>query len=203
MIQTIATQAGLIMLDNIAGVYSFFVGDLKFYWICAIFGSAIFIVQLLLGFFAGVGDLGHDGDIGMGGHADTGFADFRFMSLRTVIAFITFFGWGGVIFGKSGISGFFAALACGAIMMTATAMLIYFLMKLEQSGNVSADEYVNLTGTVYLSIPGSRSKPGIVSVSIRGSLRQIDALADEAIPTGASVRIVQNIDGQRFIVEKI
>ena len=88
-------------------------------------------------------------------------------------------------------------------MMTAVAVLIYFMLKLEQSGNVSADEYVNLTGTVYLSIPGSRTKPGIVSISIRGSLRQIDALADEAIPTGASVKVIQNIDGQRFIVQKI
>ena len=190
------------MLDHLAGLYGFFVGDLKFYWICAIFGSAIFIVQLLLSIFAGVGDIGH-GDIGTGDHADTGFSDFRFMSLRSVIAFITFFGWGGVIFGKNGISGFFAALASGAIMMTAVAVLIYFMLKLEQSGNVSADEYVNLTGTVYLSIPGSRTKPGIVSKSIRGSLRQIDALADEAIPTGASVKVIQNIDGQRFIVQKI
>ncbi len=192
-------------MDSIASVFEFVMGDKKLYWLCAIFGSALFIIQLGLALL-GMGDHG-DIDADTGGldmhHADTGISDFRFFSFRSVVAFITFFGWGGVIFGLSGIAGFFAALTSGLIMMLATAALLCFLLKMEQSGNINPEDYVGSSGKVYLGIPAGRGKTGKVSVSIRGSLREIDGVSDEEIPTGVSVKVVECVDGQRFLVKRI
>ncbi|MFZ2655220.1 MAG: hypothetical protein WAX69_09880 [Victivallales bacterium] len=183
-------------------------GDMKFYWILAIFGSLIFVVQLVmavLGFGAG-----HDVDASAatGGHDiatghDTGFSIFKLFSVQSVFAFITFFGWGGVIWGKNGLGGFFAALACGLFMMFATSLLLYYLMKLQQSGNINPCDYVGQKGTVYMNIPAGRVQQGKVTVNLQGCSREIIAVADESIPTGTSVSVVQQIDGRRFLVKKI
>ena len=69
------------------------------YWFLALFGTAIFLVQLVMVFLGmhGDSDVDGNGDVSFGEHADTGIYDLRFFSLRTIIAFITFFGWGGVM----------------------------------------------------------------------------------------------------------
>jgi hypothetical protein len=183
-------------------------GDMKFYWALAIFGSLIFIIQLVMAMF-GFG-AGHDVDASgaAGGtdvatvHAD-GFSIFKLFSVQSVFAFITFFGWGGVIWGKNGIGGFFAAFACGLFMMFATSLLLYYLMKLQQSGNINPCDFVGKTGTVYMNIAAGRIDHGKVTINLQGCSREIMAVADENIPTGTSVSVVQQIDGRRFLVKKI
>jgi hypothetical protein len=181
-------------------------GDMKFYWALAIFGSFIFIIQLIMSAL-GFGSV-HDADAGSGAdiatsHADAGLSIFKLFSVQSVVAFITFFGWGGVIWGKNGLSGFFAALASGIFMMFATSLFLYYLMKLQQSGNINAQDYVGCTGTVYTNVPVGRIEHGKVTVNLRGCSREIIAVADENIQTGASVTVVQQIDGRRFLVKKV
>jgi hypothetical protein len=191
------------MMESIFGDLS---GDMKFYWALAIFGSCVFIVQLVvsaIGFGAG-----HDVDSGTGAdtaisHPDAGFSIFKLFSVQSVIAFITFFGWGGVIWGKNGVSGFFAALASGIFMMFATSLLLYYLMKLQQSGNINANDFVGCSGTVYINIPAGRIEQGKVTISLRGCSREISAVADEDLLTGTAVKVEQQIDGRRFLVKRI
>jgi hypothetical protein len=190
-------------MENLFGEIS---GDMKFYWALAIFGSFIFIIQLIMSAF-GFG-AGHDVDAGSGAdvstsHPDAGFSVFKLFSVQSVIAFITFFGWGGVIWGKNGLSGFFAALASGIFMMLATSLFLYYLMKLQQSGNIDAQDYVGCTGTVYMNVPGGRVQHGKITVNLRGCSREIIAVADENIQTGSTVTVVQQIDGRRFLVKKV
>jgi membrane protein implicated in regulation of membrane protease activity len=178
-----------------------------FYWFLALAGSLVFLIQLAL-IFMGIGtgsdsDVNGDGNVAFGEHADTGFAEFKFFSLRAVFAFITFFGWGGVLWGDSGWSGFFGAGACGFTMMFLTALLIFGLLKLQQNGNIYAEDYINCTGIVYLTVPPERSGTGRVTVTVNGSRREIRAVADEELPTGCSVRIVEIRDGRSFVVEKL
>ena len=136
-------------------------------------------------------------------HADVGLSIFKLFSVQSVVAFITFFGWGGVIWGKNGLSGFFAALASGIFMMFATSLFLYYLMKLQQSGNINAQDFVGCTGTVYMNVPAGKVQHGKVTVNLRGCSREIIAVADEDIQTGSTVTIVQQIDGRRFLVKKI
>ncbi|OGV37123.1 MAG: hypothetical protein A2X48_04750 [Lentisphaerae bacterium GWF2_49_21] len=191
------------------GFFSELSGDMKFYWALALFGSFIFLIQLVMAMF-GFG-AGHDvdtsaaggHDVDATGHADAGFSIFKLFSVQSVVAFITFFGWGGVIWGKNGLTGFFAALACGLFMMFATSFILYYLMKLQQSGNIEANDFIGCSGTVYMNIPAGRTQSGKVTVNFKGCTREITAVADDELPTGTAVTIAQQIDGRRFLVKKI
>ena len=195
------------MLDTIR---DFLMGDYKFYLVFAIFGTAIAFIQLCLSFFFGGGDVdvdvGGDGDMSFSEHMDAGAGDFRLFSIRSMVAFLAFFGWGGVIayeHGLKGLPAFLIALAAGGVMMLLTALALYGIMKMQHSGNITEDEYVGCPGTVYLRIPAGRRDIGKVTVNVKGNSREIIAVADEELPRGTSVRVVERIDGRRFLVEKI
>lgn len=175
------------------------------YWFLALLGTAVFLIQLIMVFF-GMShdtDVNGDGDVSFGEHADSGIYDLRFFSLRTIIAFITFFGWGGVMWGDAGWGGFFGAGACGLLMMFITAFMIFGLIQLQKSGNIYHGDYIGCTGTVYLKIPGGKTESGIVTVSVNGARREIRAVADEELPTGTAVKVESELDGKRFVVTKI
>ena len=174
------------------------------YWTLAISGTIIFAAFMVLTLI-GVGGL-HDSDAGPDGivaeHADTGYADFKLISIRSVMAFMTFFGWGGVIFGKFGWPGLLGAFACGFSMMFVTAGLMCVIFRLQHSGNVSPDEYVGKHGAVYIGIPSGREGTGKVTVTIGGSTSEILAIADESILTGTTVVVVERLDERKFLVKK-
>ena len=183
-------------------------GDYKVYFVFAVLGSFIALIQLLLSLFFGGGNFNVDGDgsTEFGEHLDSGFGDFKFISVRSIVAFFAFLGWGGVISYENGIKGvgaFFIALIFGLLMMFITALLLYFMMRMQHSGNVDAEDIIGSLGTVYLRVPGGRSEIGKVTAEVKGTSQEIVAVADEEIPRGCSVKIVEQIGGRRFLVEKV
>ena len=204
------------MLDNltiadatfIESIREFLFGDYKFYLVFAIFGSLIAFVQLCLSFFFGGGDVdvNGDGEISFGEHMDSGVSDFKLFSIRSIVSFFAFFGWGGVIAYEHGIKGmaaFFIAAASGFLMMLITAAILYMVMKMQHSGNVTDKEYIGCEGTVYLKIPAGRSEIGKVTAIVKGTSQEIVAVADEDIDRGVAVRIVEKVGDRRFLVEKV
>jgi len=174
------------------------------YWACAISGTLLFIISVVLSLFGASSDIA-DGDMDVNGdvdlpHPDTGFLDLKFISFRTVLAFVTMFGWGGVIFGEHGWIGLVGALLCGTVMMVISAFVIALLMKLQQNGTISNASMVGKFGTVYLSIPGSRSGAGKVNVDAGSATHEIRAFADAPIATGRKVRVVAHLSGSDFLV---
>ena len=183
-------------------------GDYKIYLGFALFGSLIAVIQLVLSFFFGGGDFDVDGDgeVALGEHLDSGFGDFRFISIRSVVAFFAFFGWGGVISYENGLKGlgaFFIALVFGLIMMFITALLLYFMLKMQHSGNIDPGDIIGSLGTVYLRVPAGRTEIGKVTAEVKGTSQEIIAVADEEIPRGCSVKVVEQVDGKRYLVEKV
>ena len=174
------------------------------YWAFAISGTILFIISVALSMFGATSDFS-DGDMNMDGeidlpHPDTGFLDLKFLSFRTVLAFLTMFGWGGVVFGEHGWIGLAGALLCGAVMMVIAAFVIAGLLKLQQNGTTSNGAVVGKSGTVYLTIPGSRSGAGKVNVDLGTATREIRAFADESIATGRKVRITAHLGNGDFLV---
>lgn len=182
------------------------------YWICALVGSAVFAFTgamhiFGLGGVSGMSDDGMDadmdGDIDIA-HPDTGFLDFKLISLRTLLAFVMMFGWGGVVFGKgNGIAGFIGAFACGFVTMLIVAALISLILKLQQSGTQPNSALIGKTGTVYLSIPEKHAGFGKVMVNTGSGTREVAASSDTPLPTGTPVKVVALAGSRRFIVEKI
>jgi len=183
-------------------------GDYGIYLGFALFGSIILLIQLTMSVFgiSGDSDVDGDGHVEFGEHADTGFGDFRFFSFRSIIAFVTFFGWGGVIAKSQDIHGvgrFLIALGCGLLMMLLTAIMLYFLLKMQHSGNVNPEDIVGSVGKVYLRIPGEKSKFGKVTAEVAGTTQEIVAIADEEIPRGVAVKVIKHIEERRFLVKKL
>lgn len=176
------------------------------YWAFAISGTVLFIASVALSLFGASSDFTDgDVDVDLDGevdlpHPDTGFLDLKFLSFRTVLAFLTMFGWGGVVFGEHGWLGLAGALICGTVMMIIAAFVIAGLLKLQQNGTTSNASIVGKTGTVYLTVPGSRSGAGKVSVDLGTATREIRAFADAPVATGRKVRISAHLGNGSFLV---
>ena len=173
------------------------------YWCMAIFGSTFLLIQLILTFFGfGLDHTDMDAASGAGAHhGDVGSGAFNLFSIRSLFAFITFFGWGGVFWGDS-LAGFFISLGLGASMMFVTAGMFYIMLKLTESGNINPEDMVGHTGSVYMTIPAGREKHGLVTVSMGSCTREVMAVADVELKTGTTVKLTACLDGTRYLAEK-
>jgi len=196
------------MMESVISNVGEFLADARVmavYWGLAIFGTLFFGLSCLLAFF-GVGGLASpdfDADGITLEHPDTGFLDFKLFSLRSILAFLTVFGWGGVVWGHHGIAGFLGALFCGIVTMVITAAIIWSVMKLQCSGNVPRTAFLGKNATVYLGIPGGASEAGKIVISLNGATHEFQAIAEQAIPTGSTVVVLEQVDDKRFKVRKI
>ena len=175
------------------------------YWGLAVFGSIFFGITCLLAIL-GVGGVDDGADIDADGvawdHVDHGFVDFNLFSIRSILAFLTVFGWGGVMWGHHGVWGFIGAFAAGTATMFLTALVIWGLMKLQSSGTISNRQFIGQTGAVYLSIPAGRSSAGKITVRLKGATHELKAVADEEIPTGCTVTVTEQLADSLFLVKK-
>lgn len=150
----------------------------KVYWSIALIGSIVFVVVMLMAFAGGdaddIGDLDSDMD------ADIG-AGFQFISFKNLVGFFTIFGWSGIACIDAGIGTIptiIISVVCGLLMMLVMATLFYFIYKLSDSGTLDYKNAIDAVGEVYLTIGADRSKMGKVSVTIQGTMRELDALTD-------------------------
>ena len=180
------------------------------FWGISIVFSVLFIIQFVVSLI-GL-DFDHDADVDMHTdvHADTDYSldpDFALLSVRSIIAFFTFFGWTGVlVLGKGGgvwqATGF-ASLA-GFAAMFIVGYMVYQFSKLTQSGTAHVKDALYSNGEVYLTIPANRNGVGKVHIKIQGSLRELDAITEgETLQTGSSVKIIKVLDDNLLLVEPV
>ncbi len=178
-------------------------GGLQFYWIVAVVASVVFVIQAVMTF------IGFDSDTDLdGGGADFDADGFHIVSVKTLTCFLLGFGWTGVLFWSrisSGLALGFIAGAVGLLFMLLIALLLRQVMKLNKDNTFTARQTIGLTADVYLRIPARRSETGKITVSLNGSIHELEALnaGDEIIPTGAKVRIVDVVEGNTVLVEKL
>ncbi|MCK0157392.1 hypothetical protein MWU65_09405 [Cellulophaga sp. F20128] len=176
----------------------------KIYWSIALIGSVVLIVFLVLTLIGGdADDLGGDVDAEIEGDAGVGF---QFLSIKNLSGFLAIFGWTGIACIEAGLSNIltiFISIVCGLLMMIAMAALFYYLSKLQSSGTLKLKNALNQVGEVYLTIGANRSSIGKVSVNVQGSLRELDALTDEAkdLTQGNVVKVKEITDNGILIVE--
>jgi hypothetical protein len=181
---------------------------------CAAAGGTILLVQTGMMLFGGAS---HDGDVGHVdhpaiGHSDSGDhgggdAGLSLLSVRSVAAFLTFFGlagWGGTASGWGTFPTIGAALAAGAVMLVAVAWLFSFQRKLYSEGNLDPKLAVGCTARVYLRIPARSSGKGKITVSIQGRTHEFSASTPgDEIATGREVKVVRQITQDTFEVERL
>lgn len=173
------------------------------YWAIAIIASTVFVFQAI-SLFAGFDT---DTDFS-GGDASFDADGLSLVSIKTVACLLLGFGWTGVVFygiieNPLLLAGL--ALLVGLGFMLLIAFLLRQVLRLSQDNTFHVEKAVGKMGEVYLRLPAEGLKDGKITVSVEGSVHEIQAknLGCEDIPTGAKVRIVEAIDSNTVLVEAV
>ncbi|MFI4916813.1 MAG: hypothetical protein ACIAS6_09955 [Phycisphaerales bacterium JB060] len=169
----------------------FFADGAIWFAIPALFGTGLFVIQLLAGELGGDFDVDVDVDTDM-----SGAGDFRALSIQTVAAFCLGSGWMGLGAFRVLDLGMTGSVAIAVVSGVGVAWLMGWMtrqvFKLQRSGNIGISSAAGLTGDVAVTVPPANKGRGAVSVVINGNRREYDAVqaGDEPIPPRTSVRIV-------------
>jgi hypothetical protein len=191
----------------------------------AVFGAAVLVIQVIVTLLGVGGDHdidaagGHDIDAAgahdadaagahgaeAAGHDLSGFEGVTFFSFRSVVAFLTFFGWVGFLCLRNGVGAYVAfpaALAAGLAAFVAVALLLHFLFRMATSGNVTAKNAVGAAGAVYLTIPEGKGAAGAVNVTVGQGIHEYSAVSEDghSIKTGARVMVTGAVNARTLIV---
>lgn len=157
------------------------------------------------------GDFSADGNMDLSNHDisnPSDIADFRLLSVQSVIAFLCIFGWSGITAIANGMPEW-AALVLAAVLgfaaMLLVAKIIQWSSKLAQNGTFNVKNLLGESGTVYIPIPPKGNGSGKINVSCGERFLEFDAISegDETLSTGVPVRVVDIVSGSVLVVEKI
>ena len=177
----------------------------KLLWCIAGFSTFVFAVQAVLTF------IGMDADGGLDADTDTdgisGEHPFQLFTFRNLINFLLGFSWSGLVFYQSvGNLPLLALISTlfGCILVAAVMWMFLQLSKMVQSGNIAIEDTVGLNASVYLIIAGHRERAGKVQLSVKGAVREYDAVTDEdTLKTGELVIVEKVLDGNILLVKKL
>lgn len=194
------------------------------FMVCAVIGGAVLVCQVVLT-LVGLGghdvDFGHadvtDVHLDVSGAADghaldvhggTGVEDghdasghhgstwlFGVVSLRTLVAAITFFGLSGMTALSADLStgtAIFIAIASGLAAMFVVHGVMRMFFKLAEDGTIRVARAVGREGKVYIPIPGSNAGRGKVQLKLQDRLVEYAAVTtgEQSLETGARVLVV-------------
>ncbi|MEO6133046.1 MAG: hypothetical protein ABIQ02_14460 [Saprospiraceae bacterium] len=172
------------------------------FWFISIIFSVLFLMQfilLVIGFEANSGSFDHPGDVGAYEH------EFSALSMRSIIAFFTFFGWTGVLSLNNHLSVWMSVVLSSLVGLTAMFIVAYMVFKfsqLEQSGTLNLYNALDQPGEVYLPIPGQGKGIGKVHLKVDGTVREVDAVTEgDTLKTGTSIKVVEIMNGNILMVE--
>ncbi len=146
----------------------------------------------------------HDGETH---HGDGPAGGLHVLTLRGVIAFLTLFGWSGLLFLQVGLHwllSLFLGVQIGVIGMVAVAFILREAMHLQSDGTLNIRNALGKHGTVYLTVPPNRAGVGKVNVVVQEQMREFEALTDgdESIPTGSDIIVTGITGGDTLVVLK-
>jgi hypothetical protein len=178
-----------------------------FFLICAALGGTLMVLQLLTGLVGLGGDHDADHDAGHDGadvdHDANWFVGV--LSVRALIAAVTFFGLGGLAalqYGVTGPAAIGVAVGAGALALYLVASLMRLLAKLRDEGTARIERSVGRTGSVYLRVPAERAGLGKVHLMLQNRTVEYQAVtAGPELPTGAPVKVVAVLSSDTVEVE--
>ena len=185
---------------------------MKLLWGVTLTATLIFIIQTVMTFLgadADSTDFDMDVDTSMDGsdlsNIDSGANLYTF---RNFVNFFLGFGWTAIILQPSVKSTAVLVIIAVLVGIALVALVMYmfkWLYSMQQSGNINVyKSAVGCQGKCYLRIPGERGGEGKVQITIQGAVREYNAVTDgDEIKTGASVKVLEAIDGNTLLVEEL
>jgi len=181
----------------------------KVFWAIALVTSVILAIQILMTLFGFDGDADVDMDFDADLDGDIGHGDgVGLLSIRTVTAFFTGFGWGGILALDADFSVLGALLvgtATGGAMMGIVYGTLRTLYSMSYSGTLDYRNAIGAYGNVYLPIPPEMQGTGQIQVPVQGRLMTVQAMtrAQNRLPNQQRVKVVDVIDSQTLLVEPL
>jgi hypothetical protein len=172
----------------------------SFFWFCALSGSGLFILQLIVRLFGGSAFDDLDGE---SGEIDAG--NLKWLSKQTLSGFLMIFGWVGLTCRKewnfsvistaltASVAGLFSVFILGAIFKSAK--------KLRSQGTIfRIDDAIGKEATVYQHIP--KTGTGKITLSLNELTYEIDAIShhSEELPSFTKVQIIGKADDNTVVV---
>lgn len=171
----------------------------QIFWGIAIIATALFLIQVILSLIGLGADLEADFDDIDGG--------FSLISFRSVIAFLMFFGWGGVVSLYQGFDvskAVMIAVLTGFLAMLGVAYLLAQMLKMQESGTVNLSTTIREFADVYLTIPGKKKGLGKIHIPIDGKTMEFNAMtAFNEIGTGERVQVMEIMENNVMLVRPI
>jgi len=167
----------------------------------AIVGCTLVVLQVGLQVFGLAGhtdidgdhgdiDHGFDHDHGTEGHGNLFFG---ILSFKALCAFAGIFGLTGLAVSEGDMGAtarVTLATGAGFAGMLFVAWMMRSLARLQASGTVNVQNAVGKTGTVYLTVPGSKAGSGKVTVEVQGRSMEFPAITEGGeIRTGTRVTV--------------
>ena len=145
----------------------------------------------------------HDHDIDGGDPSD--FTSMRMFTIQTVVAFLTVFGWSGIVLvGAKVPSGLAIGIAAvlGFATMLLLAKIVQMSKRLQENGTIDFKNAIGEVGTVYIPCPPKNQGFGKVNVTVNGRFIEADAInsTDKQLATGSRVRVT-DLSGDMLVVE--
>ncbi|MDP1607821.1 MAG: hypothetical protein Q8L98_00730 [Chlamydiales bacterium] len=168
------------------------VGSDPVFGYCALLGTSLFAIQLILNFL--IGDVEGDGVL-----------QFKWLSKQALTGFLMMFGWIGLTCKKEfqvsmPVTILFAVLG-GMVAVFLIGYLFALAKKLKSEGSVfRLEEAIGKEATVYQRIPKGGS--GKITLSLHDLSYEIDAISQlaEEIPSFAQVQIINKVDDKTVLV---
>lgn len=184
---------------------------MKVLWGVTLTASLIFIIQSVMTFLGADAESDFDLDVDTsadGSDLSNIEGGSNLYTFRNFVNFVLGFGWSMILLQDSIPSApvrIIVSVFIGVALVALVMWLFKWLAGMQQSGNISLQKAAaGCEGKVYLTIPAARSGSGKVQITIAGAVREYDAIteSDDALRTGASIRVVDVIDANTLLVEE-
>jgi hypothetical protein len=167
--------------------------------------SAVLTLQMILAMIGGDLD-GLDAEVDIPDTGEGGASGI--LSIRTIGAFFTGFGWSGAAMLQAGYgtgAATFVGIVVGSIFMALIFYLMAYLHSLRQEGTINYANAVGKIGSVYLPVPPHRKGIGQIEVLVQGRLKIVQAITDndKKIGNRVAVRVTELVDTQTILVEPL
>lgn len=182
----------------------------------ALVGCTLLVLQTLMQFvgLGGVGDAAPDVDFGGDGAFDQQHGSaaghphsssplpkiVQFLSYQTIVAFLAFFGLGGLAAEQANVppvgAGVLAAGA-GLLSMVVVTYVLKGFQSLQRDGSIRIHRAVGRPGRVYLRIPGEGGGVGKVTIRLQGRTVELAAKTyGPTLSTGTPITVQAVLDSR-------
>jgi hypothetical protein len=168
-----------------------FLSDDPLFGSCALIGSFLFLIQLVLNFFGALDD-------------DEGVGYFKWMSKQALVGFLMMFGWFSLTCKREwdfdSLTAGAMGVGAGILLMMLVALIFRGANKLKSTGSVFCiTEAVGKEAFVYQRIP--KDGVGKITVSLQGISHEIDAISlGEEIDSFSQVTVLKQSDDRTLVV---